>query len=384
MLTMMSEICLVVHSRSSSPKQRSKKWMHARTGTPLGFQPQHHPVKTKLWTANADTIKAARWYIIVHYGHKIQADTFKIACDYCNTWQHCHCYGYLGLRDPRIPDKHACYLCLLGKKEGGLLKELRDLVLLRNAVHVLKRDGGLKNINSLKSDLRKLTIDSGYKADLFVDVDSESAKAVIKTLKTKKYLSEALVSSQRGLSHRTKPNMELVSQGPMYKAMMNEYFDPSSKIAHHVGCSQTLAKRIANNGQLVMALSDVIITDSIFRTAKKWANTTTTPRQQKKSQVLVVASQEGTNSATDGSHSTIMAEQDRSAPNLRPSQPNTTAHIQSVNDKDDLYVGAAPTKQSRKRPRTDPPNRPKTPGSRKRPKMSRASGFVDVSYYTPN
>lgn len=62
-------------------------------------------------------------------------------CGFCNTWQHLHCYGYLGSDDPRVPDIHACYRCLLQEKEAPLLRELQDLALLRKGVHIIQVDG---------------------------------------------------------------------------------------------------------------------------------------------------------------------------------------------------------------------------------------------------
>lgn len=62
----------------------------------------------------------------------------------------------------------------------------------------------------------------------------ERTKTILKTLKNKKYLTETSSCRGRSGTQRGKVKTELVTEGPLYQMMMREYFDPSSKIAHHV------------------------------------------------------------------------------------------------------------------------------------------------------
>lgn len=60
-----------------------------------------------------------------------------ICCDLCDSWQHTECYGFTSTKDPRIPDYHVCYSCLLSKFEERLLEEMRGLALFRKAVKLV-------------------------------------------------------------------------------------------------------------------------------------------------------------------------------------------------------------------------------------------------------
>jgi hypothetical protein len=67
-------------------------------------------------------------------GHK--ADDFggTICCDGCNAWQHAQCYGFKSEEDPRIPDIHCCYTCLLGFVDDDLLGEMKKLAFFRRTL----------------------------------------------------------------------------------------------------------------------------------------------------------------------------------------------------------------------------------------------------------
>ena len=65
----------------------------------------------------------------------------KVACTYCDTWQHLHCYGYTSDEDPRLPTDHVCYQCLLGGREEDVLKELKDLAQKRRGMYFALQTG---------------------------------------------------------------------------------------------------------------------------------------------------------------------------------------------------------------------------------------------------
>lgn len=58
-------------------------------------------------------------------------------CQFCKLCQHVVCYGYLGIEDPRMPDLHVCYTCLLGGKEEALLRQLKDMALGRKVARAV-------------------------------------------------------------------------------------------------------------------------------------------------------------------------------------------------------------------------------------------------------
>lgn len=76
---------------------------------------------------------------------KFEEDT--ICCDNCDEWQHTDCYGFTSAKDTRIPDYHVCYSCLLGKNEGKLLEEMRNMALFRRALRTIWRQGSFPSSN---------------------------------------------------------------------------------------------------------------------------------------------------------------------------------------------------------------------------------------------
>lgn len=115
-----------------------------------------------------------------------------------------------------------------------------------------------------------------------------------------------------------------------------------------------------------------VATKSTIRMQERGVNSVTVSRPQDESQVQVVASQEDTQMATNINRLAINPQLDNIS---RPRAEGDN-------------VGALPTpgqaRQNGKRPHTDPVENPKTPATRKRPRMSRAAGLVNVSYYTPS
>jgi len=78
-------------------------------------------------------------------GKEISED--MICCDLCESWQHTECYGFISTQDPRIPDYHVCYSCLLSKFEERLLEEMRGLALFRKAVKLVWDKGSFPATN---------------------------------------------------------------------------------------------------------------------------------------------------------------------------------------------------------------------------------------------
>jgi meiosis-specific protein HOP1 len=71
----------------------------------------------------------------------------QLACEFCDRWQHLVCYGYLGSEDPRIPNIHACYACLLDKEPPTLLRKFDHLTLLRKGMAVVMEVGWNKDVD---------------------------------------------------------------------------------------------------------------------------------------------------------------------------------------------------------------------------------------------
>lgn len=72
-----------------------------------------------------------------------------VCCDNCDEWQHTDCYGFTSAKDIRIPDYHVCYSCLLGKNEGKLLEEMRNMALFRRALKTIRNQGTFPSSNKI-------------------------------------------------------------------------------------------------------------------------------------------------------------------------------------------------------------------------------------------
>ena len=71
------------------------------------------------------------------------------------------CYGYEDALDPRVPDVHACYQCLLKPDESRLLREMNSLVLLRRAVRLILDEGYPNRTSLFTQKLRELPVNIG-------------------------------------------------------------------------------------------------------------------------------------------------------------------------------------------------------------------------------
>ncbi|KAF2178333.1 hypothetical protein K469DRAFT_335916 [Zopfia rhizophila CBS 207.26] len=145
-----------------------------------------------------------------------------INCSFCDTWQHLHCYGFRGSEDARIPAVHACYQCLLHSREDALLRELRDLALLRRGVHILETKG--------------FSNDKEFSNVLHCDL--QTASRLASHLRKEGYLVPSLVSKK---SFAGKPRFSLSRADTVVDRMIKQYFDPLSKIAHHFELPKTKA-----------------------------------------------------------------------------------------------------------------------------------------------
>jgi hypothetical protein len=88
-------------------------------------------------------------------GHDEEVDDM-VCCCFCNRWQHLHCCGYSGIRDPRLPETHACLRCVLGHTFEELSMDLRIIALRRRAMSFAFQ-GGLRTKTNLAEILGKLS-----------------------------------------------------------------------------------------------------------------------------------------------------------------------------------------------------------------------------------
>ncbi|QDS74976.1 hypothetical protein FKW77_005197 [Venturia effusa] len=140
-----------------------------------------------------------------------------VCCHFCEQWQHLICYGYHNSGDPRMPDMHACYTCLLQEKEAPLLTELEHLTLLRKGASIAIKNG--------------VHGDRQFAEALHCDV--QTAAKLIKHLKNEGLLHREKNASKAGFKKTGKPMWYVPQDEEQRLKMLNMYFDPTSKVAHH-------------------------------------------------------------------------------------------------------------------------------------------------------
>lgn len=64
-----------------------------------------------------------------------------VQCSVCDTWQHLHCCGYVGENDPRLPDQHFCYCCVVDAGDVANLEAIQQLALKRRALFLVCQYG---------------------------------------------------------------------------------------------------------------------------------------------------------------------------------------------------------------------------------------------------
>ncbi|KAK5119758.1 hypothetical protein LTR85_007334 [Meristemomyces frigidus] len=154
--------------------------------------------------------------ILCQCGHPKEEDGM-VACQYCDTWQHLHCYGYNSPDDPRLPEDHTCYQCLLGDKEQALLVKMQGLALKRRGMHLAVKKG--------------VKTQRDFAADLGLEV--HVAGPVYQHLKNARYIVAATGSHKAGYTKSNKPLFVAVKDGPDHEQMLEALFDPLLHIEHH-------------------------------------------------------------------------------------------------------------------------------------------------------
>lgn len=134
-----------------------------------------------------------------------------------------------------MPEVHACYTCLLQEKEGPLLTELEHLTLSRKGASVAVKDG----VHGDRQFAEALRMFSVHRSETLLtirpDCDTQTAAQLIKHLKNEGFLLRDKNASKAGFKKTGKPMWRVVEDEEQRVKMLGKYFDPTSKIAHHVG-----------------------------------------------------------------------------------------------------------------------------------------------------
>lgn len=174
-------------------------------------------------------------------GHeKFEED--MICCDNCDEWQHTDCYGFASAQDARIPDYHVCYSCLLGKNEGKLLEEMRNMALFRRALKIIWRLGNFPTSNkafanklgaspfSLQYFCPRLLAIPQIANDRVTGCDLPTALQITRRLENEGFITNDAIKAKL---HKKKV-YKVTKTDEIVQLMEAEYFDPLKKISHHV------------------------------------------------------------------------------------------------------------------------------------------------------
>ena len=145
-------------------------------------------------------------------------------CETCHTWQHLPCYGFTGLDDPRLYDRHTCYHCLLAGDKTDPLEALQRLVQKRRVMHFIIQHGTRSQTEFIDD----------------INMPVEVAGPIYQMLKSAGYFVPATGSHKAGYKKTGKPLFVAVRDGPNYEKMLTTLFDPLMLIAHYVSSSHRL------------------------------------------------------------------------------------------------------------------------------------------------
>ncbi|RPB03934.1 hypothetical protein L873DRAFT_1799903 [Choiromyces venosus 120613-1] len=166
-------------------------------------------------------IRADDHQIVCECGSKELSEDM-ICCDLCDSWQHTECYGFTSTQDPRIPDYHVCYSCLLSKFEERLLEEMRGLALFRKAMRLIWDQGSFPATNRAFSNK--------------LGCDLPTASQITRRLLEEGFIepiSVARAGRQRKTVNGGPVKYRVVKTAEMAKIKEVQYFDPLVKISHH-------------------------------------------------------------------------------------------------------------------------------------------------------
>ncbi|RAH55830.1 meiosis specific protein Hop1 [Aspergillus piperis CBS 112811] len=139
-------------------------------------------------------------------------------CAFCQTRQHLLCYGYEDAHDPRVPDIHACYPCLLMPDEPHILHQMSSLVLLRRAVRIILNEGYPHRTSLFTQKLH---------------CNGHTLVQIIDLLKKRKLLQPTPGSKAKGFSLKGLPRFMFPSSGDTQARLQAEILSPMIKIQHH-------------------------------------------------------------------------------------------------------------------------------------------------------
>ncbi|KAI7246101.1 hypothetical protein KC343_g7005 [Hortaea werneckii] len=194
-----SQLCLISSKASEIARDAQNLRTHAR----------------ELAKSEGKTTKKGH-FLMCQCGLK-EEEGVMVQCETCHTWQHLPCYGFTGLDDPRLYDRHTCYHCLLAGDKTDTREALQRLVQKRRVMHFIIQHGTRSQTEFIDD----------------INMPVEVAGPIYQMLKSAGYFVAATGSHKAGYKKTGKPLFVAVRDGPNYEKMLTTLFDPLTLIAHH-------------------------------------------------------------------------------------------------------------------------------------------------------
>ncbi|KAE8132254.1 meiosis specific protein Hop1 [Aspergillus pseudotamarii] len=144
-------------------------------------------------------------------------ETYMLKCAFCRTRQHFLCYGFEDPNDPKVPDVHTCYKCLLGPSDTQLLQEMNSLVLLRRALKVILDEGFPNKISEFTQKLH---------------CNGQTIIQITDILKKKGFIQPTPGYKLKGFARRGLPKYSIPQSENVRQSLKKEIFHPMVKIKH--------------------------------------------------------------------------------------------------------------------------------------------------------
>ncbi|KMU76345.1 hypothetical protein CISG_01079 [Coccidioides immitis RMSCC 3703] len=157
-----------------------------------------------------------------------QEEGAMIYCRFCGTKQHLSCYGFHSIQDPKLPNTHACYKCLLGDAECQILQEMNTLVLLRRALNIIIEEGYPRGTKAFAEKLH---------------CNGQAILQITGMLKKKGFLKATPGSKSKGFSEKGLPSFVIPESKGIRERIDQEILSPFANISHHYDIPRCLQQR---------------------------------------------------------------------------------------------------------------------------------------------
>lgn len=159
-----------------------------------------------------------------------------VQCSGCDSWQHLHCLGYVGEKDPRIPEEHFCNTCVLDTGDVNTLKAIQELASQRRALFFacqigIRSKADMSNLLGMREE----TTTSRYFTNACFNpgCDKQTGSDIHTMIVHGKYVEAAINSHKSGYRLTGKALWVPVQDRAKLREMLEIYFNPMTAVGSH-------------------------------------------------------------------------------------------------------------------------------------------------------